>query len=157
MQQPRFAASERHAIHHLHRGIPRGECPQLLPAAASAFSHAPEGRCSANSNTSMIGAIERLVARLLKIPERETVQLAGHVACSEEASDHVLRAVGRQGVADHPAIDMAGERCETAFEILHLVPHDHVEAKASGHRCYLIMVLDGTVGHQAGSAEQYTC
>jgi hypothetical protein len=54
VQQPRFAASERHAIHHLH--FPLGECPQLLPAAASAFSHAPEGRCSANSNTSMTSA-----------------------------------------------------------------------------------------------------
>ena len=72
--------------------------------------------------------VERGVACLLEIVEREAVQFAGQTALGEERDDEILRAVGRAGVADHPAADVIGDSIETALEVRHLVLDDHVEA-----------------------------
>jgi hypothetical protein len=61
--------------------------------------------------------------------EREAVQLPRHIARREESSDEVLRAVGRAGVADHPAGDVVDNGGETALEIAELVLDDHIEAE----------------------------
>src|SRR4029077_512330 len=83
-----------------------------------------------------IGTIERGVPRLLKVLEREAVQLAGYAARGEERFDEIGRAIGRAGIADHPTIDVVDEGAETALKIRRLVLDDHVEAKRFriGHR-----------------------
>ena len=78
--------------------------------------------------------IERRVARLLEIVKWEAVQFAGQAASGKERDDEILRAVGRSGIADHPARDVIGKRAETAFEVRHLVLDDHVEAQRPAAR-----------------------
>ncbi|MER8492001.1 hypothetical protein NKH53_27705 [Mesorhizobium australicum] len=77
-----------------------------------------------------IGMIERCVASLPEIVEWEFVQLARQVAGSEEGFDEILGPVGRAGIADDPAVDVAGNRSKTALQVRHLVLDDHVEAEA---------------------------
>ena len=91
-----------------------------------------------------MGAIEGGVARLLEVAEREAVQLARQVARGEKRLDEFLGTVGRAGIADHPAVNVIGDGAETALEIRHLVPDDHVEAQelAVCHLC----VINGISG-----------
>ena len=59
------------------------------------------------------------------------MQLARQVAGGEERFDEILCPVGRAGIADDPAVDVARNCAETALEICHLVLDDHVQANAS--------------------------
>ena len=90
-----------------------------------------------------IGMVERGVARLFDILKREAVQFPGETARGEERDDEVLGAVRGSGIADDPARDVIGKCAETAFEVRHLVLHDHVEAERSavGRRHYSGRVL----------------
>ena len=60
----------------------------------------------------------------------------------EKRFDEVLGPVGRAGIADHPAVDVVGNRPETALEVRHLVPDDHVEAEALAGRHQQIIACD---------------
>ena len=61
---------------------------------------------------------------------------------AKNAADEILRAVGRSGVADDPAVNVIGNRAETALEIRHLVLDNHVEAKRLRGRHWQVIGLD---------------
>ncbi|WP_337091000.1 hypothetical protein [Mesorhizobium argentiipisi] len=73
--------------------------------------------------------LEGRVARLLEIVEREFMQLAGYVAGGKERADEILRSIGRARVANYPAVNVIGNRAETALKIGHLVLDDHIQAE----------------------------
>jgi len=95
-----------------------------------------------------IGMVERGVACLLEIVERETVQLSRQIALGKKCDDKILGAIGRAGITDHPATDVLGDRAKTALEVRHLVLDDHIEAEplAVGHRRAITMQRTGIAG-----------
>src|SRR6266851_4882639 len=81
---------------------------------------------------------QSLIARLLEIAERETVQFPREPARGEERPDAILSPVGGPGIPDDPASDVIGHSRETALEICRLVLDDHVQAERLGfHRVRL--------------------
>src|SRR5688572_7367390 len=74
--------------------------------------------------------IERGVARLAEIVKREGAEFARNPSVGEKVLNEILGPVGGTGIADHPAVNVVGDRSKAALDIRHFVLDDHVEAES---------------------------